>query len=63
MSKVPKVTLNKSKVYKATLNYTGDMCNMYSPLYNLVDKDSNKLKDFTTPQLNFDLNHPVDILV
>lgn len=63
MSKVPKVTLNKSKVYKATLNYTGDMCNMYSPLYNLVDKDSNKLKDFTTPQLNFDLKHPVDILV
>ena len=63
MTQIPKVTVQNSSVYKATLNYKGDLCNNYSPLYNLVDKDTKTLKDFTTEQLNFDLNHPVDILV
>lgn len=61
--KIPRVVLEKSKVHKATLNYQGDMYNAYNPLFNLVDEKTSRLKDFTTGHLNFDLEHPVDILI
>lgn len=63
MIKIPKVNIKNSTLYKATMNYTGELCNQYSPFQNLLDSDTNQFKDFTTEKLNFDLNHPVDLLV
>lgn len=40
----------------------GDMCNAYQPFQNLQGEESRVLQDFTTDKLNFDLEHPVDLL-
>ena len=59
---IPNVTLNNQGVYIGELNRNGSMCNAYSPLKNLQDADTRNLGNFTTPLLNFDLQHPVDII-
>ena len=61
-SRIPEVTLQSNTVYKAQMNYKGDLVNQYSPLQNLTDQDTKLLTDFTTGKLNFDLQHPVDII-
>lgn len=40
----------------------GDLVSKYAPFRNLIDKNGT-LKDFETDQLEFDLNHPVQIEV
>lgn len=63
MSKLPKITLNKAQVYTNRLNDKGQLCNIYTPLQNFVDSESKQLGNFTTDKLNFDMEHPVDIIV
>lgn len=59
---IPEVTINDTGVYIGELNRNGSMCNAYSPFKNLQDANTRNLGDFTTPLLNFDLQHPVDII-
>lgn len=61
--KNPSVTLKDTVLYKATISEEGDLCNAYSPLQNLTNEKTQLLGDFTTEKLNFDLEHPVDILL
>ena len=63
MSKIPILTINKTGEYKAILNYEGEMRDQYSPLQNLVSEETSILGDFTTKKLDFDLEHPVDIIL
>ena len=51
------------KVYTGELNDKGQLCNMYQPLQNLAAKTTHILGDFSTSSLDFDLLHPVDIVV
>lgn len=44
-------------------NQEGDMTYEYNPFRNLQDATSGQLKYFTTNELAFDLNHPVDLQV
>ena len=44
-----------------TTNKTGKLQNAYSPLQNLMTNED--LGDFTTSQLHFDPNNPVDIII
>lgn len=57
------LTINKTGEYKAILNYEGEMRDQYSPLQNLVSEETSILGDFTTKKLDFDLEHPVDIIL
>ena len=59
---IPELTYTQSDLFSATINDHGDICNAYSPLQNLADKDTKSLRDFTTSELNFDLQHPVDMI-
>ena len=63
MPKLPKITLNRAQVYTNRLNDKGQLCNIYTPLQNFVDSNSKQLGNFTTEKLNFDMEHPVDIIV
>ena len=63
MSHIPKIVLNSANLYPGQLNRTGSMCNAYSPLKNLQDEETRNLGDFTTEKLNFDMQHPVDIIL
>lgn len=61
---LPEISLNLTQdtgAYSATLNRDGSMTNSYSPFQNLQDEHSN-IGSFTTKLLNFDLEHPVDIV-
>lgn len=63
---IPEIKINgntKSALYTATMNKSGSMTNSYSPFKNLQEKNNAQLTNFTTDLLNFDLEHPVDILV
>ena len=60
--KVPKIDILGVSAYTGEQNRTGVLCNAYSPLKNLEDTHQT-LGDFTTQQLNFDLQHPVDIIL
>jgi hypothetical protein len=44
-------------------NQKGDIVFEYNPFHNLRDANTGELKDFTTNQLAFNLNNPVDIEV
>jgi len=44
-------------------NQEGDLVYEYNPFRNLRDESTGALKDFTTSDLNFNLNSPVDITV
>ncbi|MDO4465466.1 MAG: hypothetical protein Q4C49_00450 [Bacillota bacterium] len=61
MATIPSVTLSSTSVYTGTLSDSGDLCNAYQPLQNLSDTNG-VLGEFTTEELKFDLEHPVDIL-
>lgn len=61
--KNPSVTLKDTVLYKATISEEGDLCNAYSPLQNLTNETTQLLGDFTTEKLDFDLEHPVDIVL
>jgi hypothetical protein len=50
-------------LYLGTRNSKGQLCNIYTPLQNLADETTKKLGDFTTEDLNFDMEHPVDIIL
>ena len=63
MSLLPNLEFKGSVVYSGVRNSKGQLCNVYQPLQNLADKDSKKLGDFTTDNLNFDMEHPVDIIL
>lgn len=63
MSKLPTIEIQQSQVYIGHRNDKGQLCNIYSPLQNFVDSKTQTLGDFTTNLLNFDMEHPVDILV
>ena len=58
---IPQITINNKGIYSETLNREGSMCNAYSPFKNLQDS-TDTIGDFTTNLLNFDLQHPVDII-
>jgi hypothetical protein len=58
---LPAFNLNYA-LYAKVFNQQGDLTYQYSPLRNLQDV-SGQLKYFTTEELEFDLNHPVDIQV
>lgn len=55
--------LENFKVYTGELNDKGQLCNMYTPLQNLAAEETHILGDFSTANLNFDMLHPVDIVV
>lgn len=61
-NRIPRITLSGTGAYNATLNKEGSMTNSYSPFQNLQDAETQNLQDFTTEKLNFDLEHPVDII-
>src|ERR1041385_4363952 len=44
-------------------NQMGDIVYEYNPFHNLRDSNTGQLKDFTTDQLNFNLNKPLDLEV
>lgn len=54
---------NTPTVVALKMKAKGELQNAYSPLQNLVNKSSNSIGDFTTPELNFDPYTPVDIIV
>lgn len=58
----PEIIINQSNILKASRNKTGDLTNSYSPFQNLTSESTELLGDFTTEKLNFDLEHPVDII-
>ena len=62
MSKIPEIKISGISTYTGEQNRSGSMCNAYSPLKNLEDENQT-LGDFTTKNLNFDLQHPVDIIL
>lgn len=62
MSKVPQISIVTTSGYTGQQNRTGSLCNAYAPLKNLEDS-TKTLTDFTTDSLNFDLQHPVDIIL
>lgn len=57
-----KLQYKDTGAYEAILDRQGSMTNSYSPFQNLQDAKSRNLQDFTTELLNFDLEHPVDII-
>lgn len=59
----PQFTLSNFYIYKGELKDKGQLCNMYTPLQNLAAANTHILGDFTTSNLDFDLLHPVDIIV
>ena len=63
MSKLPDLSFIKSSLFSGKRNDKGQLCNIYTPLQNLADDTTKKLGDFTTPLLNFDMEHPVDIIL
>ena len=63
MANLPSVTLEKIQYLIGKRNDKGQLCNIYTPLQNFVDENSKSLGDFTTEKLNFDMEHPVDIIV
>ena len=58
----PEIIINQSNILKASRNKTGDLTNSYSPFQNLTSESTELLGDFTTEKLNFDLEHPIDII-
>lgn len=60
--KLPDIKFQQSDVYTGIRNTKGQLCNIYTPLQNYVESKTQLLGDFTTPLLNFDLQHPVDIM-
>ena len=63
MSKLPDLKFKSSSLYSGMRNDKGQLCNIYTPLQNLADETTKKLGDFTTENLNFDMEHPVDIIL
>lgn len=63
MSKLPDLWFKSSSLYSGMRNDKGQLCNIYTPLQNLADETTKKLGDFTTEDLNFDMEHPVDIIL
>lgn len=63
MSKLPSLIFTSSSLYSGVRNDRGELCNIYTPLQNLADEKTKKLGDFTTENLNFDMEHPVDIIL
>lgn len=59
---LPSTSIKSSQVQKSKISDSGELCNAYAPLQNLQDEETEILGDFTTQKLNFDLEHPVDIL-
>jgi hypothetical protein len=60
---IKQTLLHSSNLYTGERNKKGELCDIYSPFQNLTDIKTKALSDFTTNKLNFDLEHPVDILV
>lgn len=63
MSKLPDLLFKSSSLYSGMRNDKGQLCNIYTPLQNLANETTKKLGDFTTEDLNFDMEHPVDIIL
>ena len=63
MATLPPLKLNGAKLYTGIRNNKGQLCNIYTPLQNLTDSKSRLLDNFSTELLNFDMEHPVDILL
>lgn len=59
---IPQVKVAIPNLHVGTINRKGSMCNAYSPFKNLQDEETRNLGNFTTEKLNFDLQHPVDII-
>ena len=57
----PNITLTNNLMNAYELSKTGQLQNAYSPLQNLSTSDV--LGDFTTSELEFDRNTPIDIIV
>lgn len=58
---VPKLKIDKASIFLGQQNEKGKLINAYSPFQNFVNTDRS-LTDFRTNQLNFDMEHPVDMI-
>lgn len=58
---IPNTVLRTASAYIRKRNDKGQTVNCYSPLQNLTNEDE-QIGQFTTVKLNFDLEHPVDII-
>ena len=54
------ITYNQAELYPYLYNTKGHLSDKYGPFQNLY---TTEMETFTTTKLNFDLEHPVDILV
>lgn len=61
MTQFPFFQLTKANLVTCQLEQNGQLGNCYRPLYNLIPNEGG-LTNFTTELLDFDLEHPVDIL-
>ena len=57
----PNLTLSDNSTQVYEISKKGELQNSYSPLQNLMTNTD--LGDFTTPNLKFDPNNPIDIII
>lgn len=62
-AQLPKISLTRANSFIGVRNIKGQLCDIYTPLQNFIDSKTKQLGDFTSTKLNFDMEHPVDILV
>ena len=53
----------KSKLTILSLNKNGDLQNAYTPLHNLINKETSQIGDFTTSELEFDRYTPIEMSI
>lgn len=53
----------KSKLTTLSLNKNGDLQNAYTPLHNLINKETSQIGDFTTSELEFDRYTPIEMSI
>lgn len=58
-----KKNLTTTKCFVGKKSEKGELVNVYSPFFNLVNENDNSLNEFATERLNFDREHPVDLLL
>lgn len=52
-----------SKLTILSLNKNGDLQNAYTPLHNLINKETSQIGDFTTSELEFDRYTPIEMSI
>jgi len=60
------INFNSTKTYVGKRSKRGELRDIYSPFFNLIKynkSNTGHLDDFTDPQFNFDMQHPVDLTI